>query len=39
MYSFKEILFALMLAMHKNAIAQAREENIDWPHIMGKINI
>ncbi len=34
-----EILKWAFALMYKNAIAQAREENIDWSHIMGKINI
>jgi len=33
-----EILKWAFALMYKNAIAQAREENIDWSHIMGKIN-
>jgi len=34
-----EILKWAFALMYKNAIAQAREENIDWSHIMGKINV
>jgi len=34
-----EILKWAFALMYKNAIAQAKEENIDWSHIMGKINI
>jgi len=32
-----EILKWAFALMYKNAIAQAREENVDWPHVMGKI--
>ena len=34
-----EILKWSFALMYKNAIAQAKEENIDWSHILGKINI
>jgi len=34
-----EILKWAFALMYKNAIAQARKENIDWSHIMGKIKI
>jgi len=34
-----EILKWAFALMYKNAIAQAKEENIDWSHVMGKINI
>jgi hypothetical protein len=33
-----EILKWAFALMYKNAIAQAKEEDIDWSHIMGKIN-
>ena len=33
-----EILKWAFALMYKNAIAQAKEESIDWSHIMGKIN-
>lgn len=33
-----EILNWTFELMYKNAIAQAKEESIDWSHIMGKIN-
>jgi len=32
-----EILKWAFALMYKNAIAQAREENVDWPHVMEKI--
>ncbi len=32
-----EILKWAFVLMYKNAIAQARKENVDWPHVMGKI--
>jgi len=32
-----EILKWAFALMYKNAIAQAKEENVDWPHVMGKI--
>jgi len=32
-----EILKWGFALMYKNAIAQAREENVDWPDVMGKI--
>ncbi len=32
-----EILKWGFALMYKNAIAQAREENVDWPNVMGKI--
>ena len=34
-----EILKWSFALMYKNAIAQAKEENIDWSHILGKINV
>lgn len=32
-----EILKWAFALMYKNAIAQAKEENVDWSHVMGKI--
>jgi len=32
-----EILKWAFALMYKNAIAQAKEENVDWLHVMGKI--
>ncbi len=34
---WSEILKWAFALMYKNAIAQAREENVDWPDVMGKI--
>jgi len=34
---WSEILKWAFALMYKNAIAQAKEENVDWPHVMGKI--
>ena len=34
-----EILKWSFALMYKNAIAQAKVENIDWSHILGKINV
>jgi len=34
---WNEILKWAFALMYKNAIAQAREENVDWPDVMGKI--
>ena len=40
-YSLKaiwdEILRWAFVLLYKNAIAQAKEENVDWSRIMGKI--